>query len=491
LSGDLVALSVILVLALAVRVWRLQAQSLTMDEVYELSVAKQSLGAILVTLDGFPPLYHLLLYWWLRVFGSDQSARWLSVLIGCLTVVVMWKLGRRLGGSLVGWASALLLAISPLHVWYSQEARAYALYLWCATLAMWLFFRAHATDAPRDWAWYGAAILAGLYTHYAFALLLVGFAAIVAIDWTEWSRLRRLALTHAAIAALALPWIWLARADVSFQMAWREAHPDVNLSTLAYALFSFVVGHSVGPSLRELHAITAADAFRETLPWAAAPGSACAYLIWLAIQKRENRSVAWRLILLIAAPLAICWLLSVISPLGFRVRYVAWCAIPLLVLITSGVMQGRGGWRTTVAAGVVAIISIVAILRRQFDVRYMNEDARGAASYLSSHADPMTPVFVISGYMADPVGYYLSGARKLDSLPNVVTTAELDSAVSLVRSKTQPDSSFWLVYSRPFHGDPTGRLLRDLTARARLTIRATLPGIQLYEGRSSGLGGER
>ena len=321
------ALPAILAVAVALRVWRLQAQSLTMDEVTELAIAKQSLGAIVVTADGFPPLYHLLLHWWLQLFGTDGSARWLSVVFGLLTVLVMWRLGRQLGGPLVGWASALLLAVSPLHVWYSQEARAYALYLLWAALAIWLFFRARATDAPRDWAWYGAAVVAGLYTHYAFALLLVALATIVSVERAEWSRLPRLALTHAATAALALPWVWLARADVTYQMNWPEVHPDVNLSTLAYALFFFVAGHSVGPSLRELHTVTAADAIRETLPWAAAPGLACAYLIWLAFRDGKSRPTAWRLIVLIAVPIAVCLTLGALSPPGFRVRYVAWCAI--------------------------------------------------------------------------------------------------------------------------------------------------------------------
>jgi uncharacterized membrane protein len=475
-------------LALALRVWGLQDQSLTMDEVTELRIAKQSFNDIVRTPDGFPPLYHLLLDGWLQLFGTDTSARWLSLVIGLLTIPVMWRLGLQVGGPLVGWGSALLLAISPLHVWYSQEGRAYALYLLWAALTIWIFFRARSTDEPRDWAWYGGAVLGGLYTHYAFALLLVALAAIVFAEPAGWVRLRRLALTHAAIAVLALPWAWLALADVSVQMAWPEIHPRVNLSTLAYALFSLIAGHSVGPSLRELHTVSAADAIRETLPWAVAPGVACAYLIWLAIRNGKTRPRAWSLILLTTIPLAICLILGALSPLGFRARYVAWCAIPLLVLIAIGMVRGRGRWQTPLAAAVVAGIAFVSIVRRQVDVRYNNEDARGAARHLASHADPATPVFVMSGYMAIPLSYYLGEARELRRLPNVFTSPELERALSLIRAHAQADSSFWLVYSRAFHGDPNGELLKALRDRAHLILQATLPGIDLYEGQASSLG---
>ena len=484
------ALPAILAVALALRVWGLQTQSLTMDEVTDLTIAKQSLGAIIVTADGFPPLFHILLHWWLPVFGSDRSARWLSVAVSLLTVLAMWKLGRRVGGPLVGWASALLLAISPLHIWYSQEGRAYGLYFLCAALAIWLFFRARATDQPRDWVCYGASVVAGLYTHYAFALLLVALAAIVAVEPSHWVRFRRLALTHAGIAVLALPCAWLARADVSAQMAWPEAQPSVNLGTLAYALFSFVAGHSVGPSLQELHTVTAMDAIRETIPWAAAPGLACAYLIWLALKDGKSRPTAWRLILLIAVPLAMCVTLGALSA-GFRVRYVAWCAIPLLALLALGVVRGRGRWPTALAAGVVVSLAMVSIFRRQFDVRYMNEDTREAARYLAAQVDPAQPVFVTPGYMAGPLAYYLRGTRELGALPSVYTSADLGAALSLIQTKDQVDSSFWLVYTRTFHGDPKGRLLNELRERAHLVLRATFPGIELYQGRGSGLGRER
>ena len=83
----------ILLLAIGLRVWGLQGQSLTFDEVTEIEIAKGSLGEILLAKDGFPPLYHVFLWGWLKIFQHDGSARWLSVLFGSLTVLIMWNLG--------------------------------------------------------------------------------------------------------------------------------------------------------------------------------------------------------------------------------------------------------------------------------------------------------------------------------------------------------------------------------------------------------------
>ena len=74
--------------------------------------------------DKHPPLYYLLLHGWTRLFGGgDVSVRLLGVLIGALAVLPTYGIGRRLGGDRAGAIAALLLALNPFLIWYSQEAR--------------------------------------------------------------------------------------------------------------------------------------------------------------------------------------------------------------------------------------------------------------------------------------------------------------------------------------------------------------------------------
>ena len=69
--------------------------------------------------DGFPPLFSLLVHWWMQVPGAEQAPRLFVALIGILGLPLMWLLGRELGGQKLGLLAAFLLAISPIHVWYS------------------------------------------------------------------------------------------------------------------------------------------------------------------------------------------------------------------------------------------------------------------------------------------------------------------------------------------------------------------------------------
>jgi mannosyltransferase len=473
-------LAAILVVALALRVWGLQAQSFTMDEVSELRIAKESPAAIIVESDGFPPFYHLLLHRWLPVFGGDSSARWLSVVCGLVTVWAMWRLGRLIGGTAVGLIAAALLATSPIHVYYSQEARAYALFFLLAVIAIWLFLRARSSDTPRDWTWFGAASVLGLYTHYYFLLLLPALILTVPLERDRYP-IRRMALSYAALALLALPWAWLAWQDLKVQTTSQDLQPTLDLGGLAYTLVVFLGGYSAGPSLRELHDTDAAHAALEVLPWAAPLGLAAFYLGYRALTDRSQWRSALRLLVIGAVPLALCGILGTLLAVGYRVRYVSWGAAPFLALLSLGVVRGWGRRATVTATGVLTVLSLVSIFRRHSEPRYMNEDSRAAAQWLASNADQSGPVFVTAGYMAEPVSYYLGRSRDLQALPAVTTSTDLESALGRIRKKTGA-GPFWLVYSRPFHGDPKGILLLGLKNRAQLALRATFPGIELYQG---------
>lgn len=481
-SARTAALITILGLAAVLRVWGLEAQSLSMDEVYELAVARQSPGAIITTPDGLPPLYHLLLHWWTPWFGGDASARWLSVTVGVLTVAALYKLGTQVAGTTVGMVGAALLAIAPIHVYYSQEARAYGLsFLW-AVLAVWLFLRARDSDATREWVGFAVVCSLGLYTHYYFSLLLPGFLLAVLLERRPRRPARRMLLTYAILALASLPWLWLALSDLSAQRA-EPVPPPFRLASLGYTFFTFLAGYSIGPSLRELHTLSPGLAVRQVLPWALPLGLAAAYLGYLPLTDCDWRRRALRLLTVVAVPLALCGLLGMLLTVGYRVRYVSWAAAPLFTLFAMGVMRGWGKWQTSVATAVLVGVSLIAIYRRHAEPQYMTEDSRGAAGWIAANVGPSDPIFVSANYMAGPLTYYLGHRRELRALPHVIGPADLAANLSAIQATVAPGRPFWLVYSRPFHGDPKGSLLQVLRDRARLGLRRSLSGIELYEGR--------
>ncbi len=136
-------LILLLLTAFSLRLYRLDHQEIWGDEAHSAYVASLPLlSAVSPRTETNPPLYHLLLYFWVKLTGSSVFAlRFLSLVLGVLTVSLVYRLARLAFGELVGFLAALLCAISPFLVYYSQEARMYALATFFTTLSMFLLAR--------------------------------------------------------------------------------------------------------------------------------------------------------------------------------------------------------------------------------------------------------------------------------------------------------------------------------------------------------------
>jgi mannosyltransferase len=117
--------------------------------------------------ESAPPLYYALAWFWTQVTGtSEWGLRSLSALAGVLAIPVAYFIGRELRGSRTGLLAAAIVAVNPMLIWYSQEARAYALLgLFCA-LSLLFCVRALEDGRRRDFTWWGVFSALALATHY-------------------------------------------------------------------------------------------------------------------------------------------------------------------------------------------------------------------------------------------------------------------------------------------------------------------------------------
>jgi uncharacterized membrane protein len=117
--------------------------------------------------ESAPPLYYVLAWFWTQVTGtSEWGLRSLSALAGVLAIPVAYFIGRELRGSRTGLLAAAIVAVNPTLVWYSQEARAYALLgLFCA-LSLLFCVRALQGGTRRDFTLWGVFSALALATHY-------------------------------------------------------------------------------------------------------------------------------------------------------------------------------------------------------------------------------------------------------------------------------------------------------------------------------------
>ncbi|MEA2146483.1 MAG: mannosyltransferase, partial [Solirubrobacteraceae bacterium] len=212
LLGAIVAFGVLL------RFSTLSTQSLWADEGFTAQIAGGSLGSAVAQVphtESTPPLYYVLAWIWAHVFGSSAFAlRSLSALFGSLTVAAVFWAGRPLVGRRVALGAAALTAVSPIMVWYSQEARAYALMVLLCVLALGFFLRALAQERRAWLLGWGACSAAALATHYFAVFPLAAEAAWLLVSLRARRRVLAALAAPALVGAALLPLLLYQNAHV-------------------------------------------------------------------------------------------------------------------------------------------------------------------------------------------------------------------------------------------------------------------------------------
>ena len=201
----LVPLALGLVLAAGIA-WRFVARSeLWLGEALTDNIADLPVGAIPDALrrDGAPPLFYVLLHYWLDVFGDSNTAvRALSGVIGIITLPAAWYAGRRLGGRTVAWAATLLVATSPFALRYSTEARPYGLQI-LLVLVGYLALR-RALERPSLGRLALVAVVTALLLYCAYWSLYLLAAVGVVLLYQSWRGVADRGTARRALAAVVV-----------------------------------------------------------------------------------------------------------------------------------------------------------------------------------------------------------------------------------------------------------------------------------------------
>lgn len=266
-----VAVGLVLLLALGLRLYRLDGQSLWYDEGVSAFMTTRDWSQIAraAAADIHPPLYYWLLAAWAVPFGRGELAlRGFSVVCGVLAVWATWRLGRSLYGETVGLAAAAVLAVSPLAVQYGQEVRMYALASLLAAGVTWAYAALRhellaETRHDRRRAFlavlYGLLAAALLYTQYYGVLVLAAHQVhlgLTASMTRRWSTLPGWLLANGLAAMLYLPWLPHALRQTGYypglgtpQPAWTLLLDMVNVLSIGIATTRFGFRPGLAPFL--------------------------------------------------------------------------------------------------------------------------------------------------------------------------------------------------------------------------------------------------
>jgi len=472
------SLAGMMMLAVVARLLLLGSQSLSSDEVMDIDIAHLTLGEILRTGDSFPPLHHLLLRLGFELGIGELAGRYLSVIYGLCAVIAVNRIGNLLAGPRCGLVAGGLFAIWPAAVYFSQEGRAYSLYLLVCSLTIWLFFRALKLNRPAAWVAFALVGAIGGFAHYYMAFVQVAVGFVWLLHGREPKVLRYGFMAFVLLAVLQIPVLWLASFDLGYRETFR-LRVDFGLPAIAFTLWTFIAGYCLGPSLRELHSISAHDAAAAIFGWAVLLGVAMVVLA-TRLLKHANRSVR-DLMIVMLTPFVLAVTATLLLGVAYNVRYVVACIVPLVVLIAMAIVCQRRSVASSFAVGILLAATLTSLLNRHLDQRYHYEDTQSAIAYVKSQGDK-SPVFAMSTYMRFPVTHYVGGDRQVIPLNNIDSGGgNLDQVLAeLETARSSPH--FWLFYSREFHGDPEGLLLQKLLASGAITLAGQWPGVRLYRG---------
>ncbi len=390
-------------LAMAIRLYRLGAESLWYDETVSAHLASLQSRALIAhtALDIHPPGYYLLLRLWSQLAGDSEFAlAFLSLMAGVLLVAGVHRLTRSIAGPSAGSLAGVLTALSAYSVWYSQEVRMYTV------AALLLLGLAAATmqivsgDSRPLWAAVWAILAAAaLYTLYYSLFLLPALSLawlLYALRETAMRRHRLLAWlgSHALLLLLYLPWLPTAVRQALDPPVppWRSTTPW--LTALAQGANALAFGESAPASWWPLSAVLVLTA-----------------VLSIARCSRGRRRSFWPAPAFIA-PWALLLAASAIQPL-FHPRYLfPFSAFFLASLAISLGRLASGARGRVLAAALLAVFvggNVVAAQRIWTEPQYRADDLRGAVDRLAQEWLPEDIVLINAGYTYTAFMHYWPG----------------------------------------------------------------------------------
>lgn len=334
---------------------------LWLDEALSVNIAELPVSQIPSALkrDGAPPLYYVILHFWMGAFGSsDLAVRSLSGVVSVLAILGAFLLARRVWGLETGLIAAGILAASGFATYYANETRMYALVMLLVVALGWcLVLLAERPSIPRLIA-LAIASSALLYTHYwgLFFLGAIGaWLVLTVMRGDSWRRFGTFGLGALVMSAVAfIPWLPIFR----FQSAhtgtpWAKP-PDLQIALTGVLHFYDNQGAlptPAGPDLALLQLFTVALVVLGV--FGVAKGRR-RIVIDLA-GRPKGRFLAW----VIFGTLALGIVGAHISQSTFVPRYAAVILVPLVILMAVGTQAIAAPWLRLVAIGILALGLVV------------------------------------------------------------------------------------------------------------------------------------
>ena len=461
-----VGIVVVVAAGIVLRFWTRSA--LWLDEALTVDIAKRPLSQLhhLLRQDGAPPLYYVLLHFWMKVFGSSNlGVRSLSGVISVVTLPVAWLAGRTYSRR-AAWYVVVLVATAPFAIYYGTEARMYSLVMLLTALGFLALVRAMRRPRPGNLIAVAVVGAALIYTQYWALYLVASLAA-----WLVWlarpgqpdtARRTNARWTFGALVVAALLFVpWLPTFVFQSRHTGTPWAAPGNFGAMVSALTGFTdnqatlstVGTNQGRLLAVLYLLFAfLGVFGLALD---------RWHIELDLHTRpRSRAVAF----VVFATLVLAVGGGLITKSGYSNRYASVVFIPFILLVVLGVMTLRDPRARAVLFAVAALAGLAVGAQ---NVNTKRTQAPGVAAVLSAHAKRGDVVAFCPDQLG-PAVYRLTstdGFREItyprSTGPAIIDWVDYKAAVQShppaafvteLESMAGSGHSIWLVYASGYQG---------------------------------------
>lgn len=339
--------------------YRLDLLSYWGDEVGSILYARNDflpMIRVLLKEDVHPPLYYCVLHWWMVFFGEGEYAlRFLSLIPALLSLIAVYALAEKLFNRTVAVLTVVLMALSPECLIFGRMVRYYSWALLCATCATYFFVRFLQDGSRASVAWYVVSATILLYMTYTPLSVLIAHNVILLCGIREYrGMIKRWVIGQIAVGLLYLPCIIL-----FIMMMLRMAQEGLPPSDFSRGLSGVVM--KIGYSLY-------AFGFGETLfpwrLWAVIPAGIVLVCALFRASVRMNRQV-FAVLVLLGVPLlfttAILSTVKTSSSFLYTPSRTLFALPYFYLLIAYGIDSMRPAWLKWGAAGVLVVVSSIAI----------------------------------------------------------------------------------------------------------------------------------
>ncbi len=473
-------LALILLLGAFLRFYDLGGENLWSDEVVSVYYANKSvLEAIKWSPTiGYFPLYSMMLSLWIKIFGiSEFSVRFLSAVFGTLAIYGVFQIGAFMFNKKVGIYSAIIMALSPFNVYYSQEARSYTLLILLSIYSIYFYLKYLESAKNNHMLYYIAFTLLMLNTHSPSIFILI-FQNLHYFLFIR-KNIKKWILVQLSLFAVLTPLIWISVGNIS-SIYDILIVPKPGLVTLLRTFYMFSAGLTYQPIALVFGSIISIQ---------------FALLVFLVIGRiaRNIKDISYIelnkiafLFMWLGIPIILLILQAYFYYSIYFERYVIASSAALYILIALSISRLKH---------IYQLISTIIIIALSLTMLYIDLEAQNrerwkdVADYIKLNKNKEDAVILSTFVAIYPFAYYFdSKCFKDASMPKFYTKIDCMSMQNIygVRNSNEipkevaEKEKVFLILWNAKYIDTGGTLLKYYTANYRLTEEKDYKNIQIY-----------